>query len=95
MGQKVSMADKTNERGSRKTRVGTVVSSKMDKTAIVAVERKVAHPFYGKQMKRTKKYYAQDEENAAREGDVVKIEETRPLSKTKRWRILEIVERAK
>ncbi|HEY0304093.1 MAG TPA: 30S ribosomal protein S17 [Longimicrobiales bacterium] len=89
------MADETTERGSRKTRVGTVVSSKMDKTAIVAVERKVAHPVYGKQMARTKKYYAQDEDNAAREGDVVKIMETRPLSKTKRWRIVEIVEKAK
>ena len=89
------MADETTERGSRKTRVGTVVSSKMDKTAIVAVERKVAHPVYGKQVVRTKKYYAQDDENAAREGDVVKIAETRPLSKTKRWRIVEIVEKAK
>ena len=89
------MADETTERGSRKTRVGTVVSSKMDKTAIVAVERKVAHPVYGKQVVRTKKYYAQDEDNAAREGDVVKIMETRPLSKTKRWRIVEIVEKAK
>ena len=89
------MADETNERGSRKSRVGTVVSSKMDKTAIVAVERKVAHPVYGKQVVRTKKYYAQDEDNAAREGDVVKIVETKPLSKTKRWRIVEIVEKAK
>ena len=89
------MADETNERGSRKSRVGTVVSSKMDKTAIVAVERKVAHPVYGKQQVRTKKYYAQDDENAAREGDVVKIVETKPLSKTKRWRIVEIVEKAK
>jgi small subunit ribosomal protein S17 len=89
------MADETNERGSRKSRVGTVVSSKMDKTAIVAVERKVAHPVYGKQLVRTKKYYAQDDENAAREGDVVKIVETKPLSKTKRWRIVEIVEKAK
>ena len=89
------MADETNERGSRKSRVGTVVSSQMDKTAIVAVERKVAHPVYGKQVVRTKKYYAQDEDNAAREGDVVKIVETKPLSKTKRWRIVEIVEKAK
>lgn len=79
----------------RKTRVGTVVSSKMDKTAVVAVERKVAHPVYGKQVVRTKKYYAQDDENAAREGDLVRIMETRPLSKTKRWRIVEIVEKAK
>jgi small subunit ribosomal protein S17 len=84
-----------NERGARKERIGTVVSSKMDKTAVVAVERKVAHPFYGKQQTRTKKYYAQDEDNAAREGDVVKIVETRPISKTKRWRIVEIVEKAK
>jgi small subunit ribosomal protein S17 len=89
------MADETTERGSRKTRVGTVVSSKMDKTAVVAVERKVAHPVYGKQVVRTKKYYAQDDENAAREGDVVRIVETRPLSRTKRWRIVEIVEKAK
>ena len=89
------MADETTERGSRKTRVGTVVSSKMDKTAVVAVERRVAHPVYGKQVVRTKKYYAQDDENAAREGDVVRIVETRPLSKSKRWRIVEIVEKAK
>ena len=89
------MADATNEKGSRKTRVGTVVSSKMDKTAVVAVERKVAHKVYGKQVVRTKTYYAQDDDNAAREGDVVKIMETRPLSKTKRWRIVEIVEKAK
>ena len=89
------MADETNERGSRKSRVGTVVSSKMDKTAIVAVERKVVHPVYGKHVVRTKKYYAQDDENAAREGDVVKIVERKPLSKSKRWRIVEIVEKAK
>jgi small subunit ribosomal protein S17 len=91
------MADteQTTERGSRKTRVGTVVSTKMDKTAIVAVARRVAHPLYGKQVARTKKYYAHDEENAAREGDVVRIVETRPLSKLKRWRLVEIVEKAK
>jgi small subunit ribosomal protein S17 len=91
------MADteKTTERNSRKTRVGTVVSAKMDKTAIIAVERRVSHPLYGKQVARTKKYYAHDEENAAREGDVVKIVETRPLSKLKRWRLVEIVEKAK
>ena len=79
----------------RKQRVGTVVSSKMDKTVIVAVERRVAHRLYGKQVARTKKYYAHDQENAAREGDVVRIEETRPLSKLKRWRVVEIVEQAK
>ena len=83
------------ERGNRKTRVGTVVSNKMDKTVIVAVERRVAHPLYSKQLARTKKYYVHDEENAVREGDVVKIAETRPLSKLKRWRIVEIVEKAK
>jgi small subunit ribosomal protein S17 len=79
----------------RKTRVGRVVSSKMDKTLVVAVERRVAHPLYGKQMARTKKYYAHDEKNAAGEGDLVRIMETRPLSKLKRWRLVEIVEKAK
>ena len=85
----------TTERANRKTRVGKVVSSKMEKTVIVAVERRVAHKLYGKQVARTKKYYAHDEDNAAREGDVVKITETRPLSKLKRWRLVEIVEKAK
>ena len=79
----------------RKQRVGKVVSSKMDKTVVVAVERRVAHRLYGKQVARTKKYYAHDQQNAAREGDVVRIEETRPLSRLKRWRIVEIVEKAK
>lgn len=82
-------------RGSRKVRVGTVVSDKPEKTVVVAVERRVAHPLYGKQVVRRKKYHAHDEENAAREGDRVRIMETRPLSKLKRWRVLEIVERAK
>ncbi|MGQ0563295.1 MAG: 30S ribosomal protein S17 [Gemmatimonadota bacterium] len=85
----------TTDKSSRKTRVGTVVSNKMDKTVIVAVERRVSHPLYGKQVARTKKYYAHDEENSARAGDVVKITETRPLSKLKRWRVVEIVEKAK
>jgi len=90
------MADtEQTTRGARKTRVGRVVSSKMEKTAIVAVARRVAHRLYGKQVARTKKYYAHDEENATREGDVVKIVETRPLSKLKRWRVVEIVEKAK
>jgi small subunit ribosomal protein S17 len=96
------MADERIEEGAnetqspgRKVRVGTVVSSKMEKTVVVAVERKVSHPFYGKKMTRTKKYYAHDQENAAREGDVVRIMETRPLSKLKRWRVVEIVEKAK
>jgi small subunit ribosomal protein S17 len=83
------------ERGSRKTRVGVVVSNKAAKTLTVTVERRVSHPLYGKQLTRTKKYYAHDEEQQAREGDVVRIVETRPLSKTKRWRLVEIVERAK
>jgi len=82
-------------RSERKTRIGTVVSDKMDKTVVVAVERQVAHKLYGKQLIRTKKYHAHDEDNDAREGDVVRIMETRPLSKTKRWRLVEIVTRAK
>ena len=91
------MAEMENEsgRGDRKVRVGTVLSDKMDKTVIVGVERRVAHPLYGKQVTRTKKYYAHDEEGQARQGDVVRIVETRPLSKTKRWRLVEIVEKAK
>ena len=84
-----------NTRNSRKVRVGTVVSDKMDKTVVVAVERRVLHPLYGKPVVRTKKYHAHDEENTARQGDVVRIMETRPLSKTKRWRVLEVIERAK
>jgi small subunit ribosomal protein S17 len=95
------MADDTTPQGTeqketgRKTRVGRVVSNKMNKTVVVAVERRVAHPLYGKQVTRTKKYYAHDEQNAAREGDTVRIMETRPLSKLKRWRIVEIIEQAK
>ena len=88
-------ADTEAQSRGRKTRVGTVVSSKMDKTAVVAVERKVAHPVYGKQVVRTKKYYAHDADGQAHAGDVVRIVETRPLSKTKRWRVVEVVERAK
>jgi small subunit ribosomal protein S17 len=84
-----------SERGSRKVRVGTVLSERMEKTVIVGVERRVAHRLYGKQVTRTKKYYAHDEEGQARQGDTVRIMETRPLSKTKRWRLVEIVERAK
>ncbi len=89
------MAMAENTRNSRKIRVGTVVSDKMEKTVVVAVERRVQHPLYGKAVVRTKKYHAHDEENTARPGDVVRIMETRPLSKTKRWRVLEVVERAK
>ena len=83
-----------NDRARRKVRQGTVVSDRMDKTVVVAVERRTAHPLYGKMITRTKKYHAHDEENDAREGDTVRIAETRPLSRTKRWRIVEILERA-
>lgn len=80
-------------RGQRKTRVGSVVSDRMDKTIVVSVERRFAHPLYGKQVTRHKKYYAHDQENEARNGDVVRIVETRPLSKLKRWRLVEVVRR--
>jgi small subunit ribosomal protein S17 len=93
------MADMTNtsttKRGSRKEREGRVVSDKMQKTVVVALERRVAHPVYGKMVKRTVKVKAHDEENAAKTGDLVRIAETRPLSKDKRWRLVEIVERAR
>jgi small subunit ribosomal protein S17 len=93
------MADMTNtdaiERGMRKTRLGRVVSDKMQKTVVVAIERRVPHPVYGKMVTRTKKLKAHDEENSAKTGDLVRIAETRPLSKDKRWRLVEIVERAK
>ena len=83
------------ERNARKERVGKVVSAKMHKSISVAIERQVKHPIYGKFVKRTTKLMAHDEENTAREGDVVRIMETRPLSKNKRWRLVEVVERAK
>ena len=83
------------ERGNRKVRTGTVVSDKMDKTVVVAVETLVTHPLYKKQLKRTSKFKAHDENNECGQGDVVKIMETRPLSKDKRWRVLNIVEKAK
>ena len=82
-------------RNARKTRLGVVVSDKMQKTVVVAVERRVPHPAYGKMMTRTKKFKAHDEENSAKTGDTVRIMETRPLSKDKRWRVVEIVERAR
>ncbi len=83
------------ERGIRKIRVGVVVSDKMDKTVVVAVERLVKHPLYKKYIKRTKKFKAHDERNECQIGDKVKIMETRPLSKTKRWRVVEILEKVK
>jgi len=93
------MADTVNTqavpRGTRKERVGRVVSDKMQKTVVVAIERRVPHPVYGKMVTRTKKVKAHDEENSAKTGDLVRIAETRPLSKDKRWRLVEIVERAR
>ena len=83
------------ERGLRKKKIGRVVSDKMDKTILVAVETKVRHPLYGKTMNRTTKFKAHDENNEANMNDRVLIMETRPLSKDKRWRLVEIVERAK
>jgi len=82
------------ERGNRKTLMGMVVSDKMDKTAVIAVEDYKKHPVYNKIMKRTKKYKAHDEENSCKVGDKVKIMETRPLSKDKNWRVVEIVDKA-
>ncbi len=82
------------ERNLRKTMVGTVVSDKMDKTIVVAVETRVKHPIYKKTVKKTYKLKAHDEENSCKIGDVVKVMETRPLSKDKRWRLVEIVEKA-
>ena len=83
------------ERNLRKTRVGLVVSNKMDKTIVVAIQDNVKHPIYGKIIKRTLKVHAHDEENTCGIGDKVEIMETRPLSKTKRWRLVEIIEKAK
>jgi small subunit ribosomal protein S17 len=82
------------ERGRRKTVVGVVVSDKMEKTVVVAVERLVPHPLYGRRVRRTKRYKAHDEENSARVGDRVELMETRPLSREKRWRIVSILQRA-
>jgi small subunit ribosomal protein S17 len=94
------MAEMTNEqqtaaRGARKSRTGLVVSDKMEKTVVVAIERRVPHPVYGKMVTRTKRLKAHDEENSAKVGDTVRIVETRPLSKDKRWRVVEIVNRAR
>ena len=83
------------ERNLRKIRTGVVTSNKMEKTITVAIERKVKHPIYGKFVKKTTKFHAHDEKNEASIGDVVRIMETRPLSKTKRWRLVEVVEKVK
>ena len=83
------------ERNLRKSRIGFVASNKMDKTITVLVERRLRHPIYGKFVKKTKKFVAHDEQNTCNPGDKVRIMETRPLSKRKRWRLVEILERAK
>lgn len=83
------------QRGQRKTRIGKVVSSKMNKTIVVAIVRMVKHPLYKKYIKRTTKLYVHDEKNDAREGDTVRVVETRPLSKLKCWRVQEVITRAK
>ena len=85
----------TEERTLRKVRVGMVVSGKMDKTVVIAIEDNVKHPVYGKIIKRTLKVHAHDENNECGVGDKVRIMETRPLSKTKRWRVVEVIEKAK
>jgi small subunit ribosomal protein S17 len=91
------MADETTDTGraARKVREGVVVSTKMDKTVVVAVVERVRHPRYAKFVQRTKKLYVHDETNDTRQGDRVRVQETRPLSKQKRWRIVEVLERAK
>jgi len=83
------------DRNNRKTRIGKVVSDKMDKTIVVAIETLVRHPLYGKSIKRTTRFKAHDENNECKIGDKVEIMETRPLSKDKRWRLVEIIEKAK
>ncbi len=94
------MAEMTNNgqqaspRNARKVRVGVVVSDKMQKTVVVKIDRRVPHPMYGKMVTRSSKVKAHDEENSAKAGDTVRIMETRPLSKDKRWRVVEILERA-
>jgi small subunit ribosomal protein S17 len=87
--------EQQDDRKARKTRTGFVVSDKMQKTVVVLIERRVPHPVYGKMVTRSKKFKAHDEENSAKVGDLVRIMETRPLSKDKRWRVVEIVERAR
>jgi small subunit ribosomal protein S17 len=90
----VSDEQTTTERGRRKLRTGVVVSDKMDKTVLVRIDRQVRHPLYGKTVRRSSKLAAHDEANDAHVGDTVRVMETRPLSKTKRWRVVEVVERA-
>ncbi|MEZ4699651.1 MAG: 30S ribosomal protein S17 [Rhodothermales bacterium] len=89
------MATEEAPRNRRKERIGVVVSAKMNKSISVAIKRQVKHPIYGKFIKQTSKLMVHDETNDAREGDTVRVMETRPLSKNKRWRLVEIIERAK
>lgn len=91
----MSEETKSAERNLRKIRTGVVRSNKMDKTITVTVERRVKHPIYGKFVKKTTSFHAHDEKNECTIGDIVKIMETRPLSKTKRWRLVEVIEKAK
>jgi small subunit ribosomal protein S17 len=95
MAENTNTATTTLDRNLRKTRIGVVTSNKMTKTITVAVERKVKHPIYGKFVKKTTKFHAHDEKNECSIGDIVRIMETRPLSKTKRWRLVEVVEKVK
>ena len=95
MSDPTTTKDVTNDRGRRKVRVGVVVSDGMDKTVVVRIDRQVRHPLYGKTVRRSSKLAAHDEQNDAHVGDTVRITETRPVSKTKRWRVVEVVERAK
>jgi small subunit ribosomal protein S17 len=90
---KMEEQHEANARNRRKVRQGIVVSDKGDKTVVVSVERRFPHPLYGKAVTRTKRYHAHDEENQFQVGDVVRISETRPLSRLKRWRVVELVER--
>ncbi len=91
----VSLNGSMLKRGRRKTRIGKVVSNKMDKSIIVAIERKIIHPIYKKYFKKTTKFMAHDQNNVANIGDIVKIMETRPLSARKRWRLVEVIEKVK
>ena len=95
MAEMTNGTDAAPHRNSRKARVGVVVSDKMAKTVVVAIERRVPHPVYGKMVTRTTKLKAHDEQNSAKAGDTVRIVETRPLSKDKRWRVVEIVDHAR
>ena len=95
MSEEQTVTDTAAERGPRKVRTGVVVSDKMDKTVLVRVDRKVTHPLYRKTVRRSSKLAAHDEQNEAHVGDTVRLMETRPVSKSKRWRVVAIVERAK